>query len=263
MTSYREIRCEVAEHIATITFNRPEQRNALSPVMLDELAGAVRAAQADDAVRVLVITGAGRAFCAGGDTKTMAEVAGGPVPAGREQVGQIQEVQLLLRRFPKPAIAAVNGAAYGAGLDLACAADFRLAADTARFCEVYVRLGLAPGGGGAWLLPRIVGLTNALDMILSGEPIDADTALRIGLVSRVVPADALAAATREFAQRFALSAPRGVQVAKRLVYRGLEMSLEAALEFVRPQIAALRQTEDHKEGLRALQERRLPRFEGR
>ena len=263
MTNDRETRYETAEHVATITFNRPEQRNALSPVMLDGLAAGVRSAQADDAVRVLVITGAGRAFCAGGDTKAMAEVAGGPVPASREQVGQIQEVQLLLRRFPKPVIAAVNGAAYGAGLDLACAADFRLAADTARFCEVYVRLGLAPGGGGAWLLPRIVGLTHALDMVLSGEPIDAETALRIGLVSRVVPAADLAVATRDFARRFVLSAPRGVQVAKRALYRGLEMSLEAALDFVRPQIAALRQTEDHKEGLRALKERRLPRFEGR
>jgi enoyl-CoA hydratase/carnithine racemase len=128
---------------------------------------------------------------------------------------------------------------------------------------VYVRLGLAPGGGGAWLLPRLVGFTNALDMILSGEPIHADTALRIGLVSRVVPAEALPAATREFAQRFVLSAPRGVQVAKRAAYHGLEMSLEAALDFIRPQISALRQTEDHKEGLRALRERRPPRFEGR
>jgi enoyl-CoA hydratase/carnithine racemase len=263
MTAYREILYETADHVATLTFNRPERRNALSPVMLDEMAAAVRAAQADDDARVLVITGAGRAFCAGGDTKSMAEVAGGPVPANREQVGQIQEVQLLLRRFPKPIIAAVNGAAYGAGLDLACGADFRLASDTATFCEVYVRLGLAPGGGGAWLLPRLVGFTNALDMILSGEPIHADTALRIGLVSRVVPAEALAAATQEFAQRFVLSAPRGVQVAKRAVYRGLEMSMEAALDFIRPQISALRQTEDHKEGLRALRERRPPRFEGR
>jgi enoyl-CoA hydratase/carnithine racemase len=126
-----------------------------------------------------------------------------------------------------------------------------------------VRLGLAPGGGGAWLLPRIVGLTHALDLILSGEPIDAETALSIGLVSRVVPADQLPAATREFARRFALSAPRGVEVAKRTVLRGLEMSFEAALDFIRPQLGALRQTEDHKEGLRALQERRPPRFQGR
>jgi len=263
MTAYREILYNTADHVGTLAFNRPERRNALSPLMLEETAAAVRAAQTDDGVRVLVMTGTGRAFCAGGDTKSMAEVAGGPVPADREQVGQIQELQLLLRRFPKPLIAAVNGAAYGAGLDLACAADFRLAADTATFCEVYVRLGLAPGGGGAWLLPRLVGLTNALELVLSGEPIRADTALRIGLVSRVVPAEALTATTLEFAQRFVLSAPRGVQVAKRALYRGLDMSMEAALDFIRPQISALRQTEDHKEGLRALRERRLPRFEGR
>lgn len=266
MSGYGEIRYEVDEQIATLTFNRPEQRNPISVAMLDEMGQAVRTAQQDDDVRVLVITGAGRAFCSGGDVKSMAEVAaagGGALSARQEQVGLIQETQLLLRRFPKVLIAAVNGAAYGAGLDLACAADFRLAADTARFCEVYVRLGLAPGGGGAWLLPRIVGLTNALDMILSGEPIDADTALRMNLVSRVVAAEALPAATREFARRFALSAPRGVQVAKRAVLRGLEMSFEAALDFIRPQVGILRQTEDHREGLRALRERRLPRFDGR
>src|SRR5215813_8034215 len=242
MSTFGEIRYEVDEHIATITFNRPEQRNPISVEMLEEVGRAVRAAQSDDDVRVLVITGAGRAFCSGGDVKSMAQVAasgGATVAARQEQVGLIQETQLLLRRFPKVLIAAVNGAAYGAGLDLACAADFRLAADTARFCEVYVRLGLAPGGGGAWLLPRIVGLTNAMDMILSGEPIDAATALAYGLVSRVEPAEELPAATREFAERFALSAPRGVQVAKRAVLRGLEMSFEAALDFIRPQVGIL------------------------
>ena len=265
MPSYNEIRYDVADHVATLTWHRPEARNALTPVMLGETIQAVHDAQADSAVRVLVITGAGRAFCAGGDTKAMAQAisAGGPASSDGERLGQIQELQLSLRRFPKVLIAAVNGAAYGAGLDLACSADFRLAADTARFCEVYVRLGLAPGGGGAWLLPRLVGVTNALDLVLSGEPIDAAEALRIGLVSRVVPAADLISATREFAQRFVLSAPRSVQVAKRTLYRGLEMSLEASLDFIRPQIAALRQTKDHKEGLRALQERRLPRFEGR
>jgi enoyl-CoA hydratase/carnithine racemase len=258
-----EIRYEASDHVATLTWHRPEQRNALTPTMLREAMEAVRDARDDDAVRVLVITGAGRAFCAGGDTKAMAQVVAGSGPSEREELGQIQELQIMLRRFPKPLIAAVNGAAYGAGLDLACSADFRIAADTARFCEVYVRLGLAPGGGGAWLLPRLVGVTNALDLVLSGEPIDAAEALRIGLVSRVVPAGDLASATREFAQRFVLSAPRSVLVAKRTLYRGLEMSLEASLDFIRPHISALRQTEDHKEGLRALQERRPPRFRGR
>src|SRR4030095_8183365 len=120
-----------------------------------------------------------------------------------------------------------------------------------RIGEFYVRRGLARGGGGAWLLPRIVGLTNALDMILSGEPIDAETALRIGLVSGVPAAGELPAVTREFARRFALSAPRGVQVAKRTVLHGLEMSFEASLDFIRPQIGVLRHAEEHKEGLRA------------
>jgi len=265
MPAYREIQYEAADHVATLTWNRPEARNALTQTMLGEAMEVVRAAQDDAAVRVLVITGAGRAFCAGGDTKAMAETvaSGAPESPERERLGQIQELQLMLRRFPKVVIAAVNGAAYGAGLDLACTADFRLAAESARFCEVYVRLGLAPGGGGAWLLPRIVGLTSALDLVLSGEPIDAAEALRIGLVSRVIPAADLASATGEFARRFVLSAPRSVQVAKRTLYRGLEMSFEASLDFIRPHIAALRQSEDHKEGLRALKERRLPRFEGR
>jgi len=260
-----EILYDSADHVATLTWNRPEARNALTATMLGEAMEAVRAAEHDPSVRVLVVTGAGRAFCAGGDTKAMAATLGSGAPEApeREGLGQIQELQRLLRRFPKVLIAAVNGAAYGAGLDLACAADFRLAADSARFCEVYVRLGLAPGGGGAWLLPRIVGLQRAKYLTLSGEPIDAAEALRIGLVSRVVPAADLAAATREFAGRFALSAPRSVQVAKRTLMRGLEMSFEASLDFIRPHIAALRQTEDHAEGLRALRERRPPRFEGR
>ena len=149
MPTYTEIRYESSDHVATLSWHRPEQRNALTPTMLGEAMEAVREAQADDAVRVLVLTGAGRAFCAGGDTKAMAQVIAGAGPAEREELGRIQELQLTLRRLPKVLIAAVNGAAYGAGLDLACAADFRLAADTARFCEVYVRLGLAPGGGGA------------------------------------------------------------------------------------------------------------------
>ncbi|MGH8649709.1 MAG: enoyl-CoA hydratase/isomerase family protein, partial [Burkholderiales bacterium] len=190
MPTYNEIRYAAADHVATLTWNRPEQRNALTPIMLGETIQAVADAQTDPAIRVLVITGAGRAFCAGGDTKAMAQslATGSPAAYEGERLGQIQELQLMLRRFPKVVIAAVNGAAYGAGLDLACTADFRLAADGARFCEVYVRLGLAPGGGGAWLLPRIVGVTNALDLVLSGEPIDATEALRIGLVSQVIPA---------------------------------------------------------------------------
>lgn len=193
----------------------------------------------------------------------MEQVAASRAPIEQQTVTHIQRLQLALRRLWKPLIAAVNGTAYGAGLDLACAADFRIAADTATFCEVYVRLGLAPGGGGAWLLPRIVGLTKALELVLSAERIDAQEALRIGLVSRVVPAAELGPATREFTRRFMSAAPLGVQTAKRALYRGLDMPFEAALEYMRPHVAQLRQTEDHKEGLRALAEKREPRFQGR
>lgn len=260
---YREIRYEVDDHVATITMNAPDRLNAFSLGMLGEMAEAAARAEETPEVRAVVLTGAGRAFSTGGNVKTMGEVAASRTPIEQQTVTHIQRLQVVLRRLSKPFIAAVNGAAYGAGLDLACAADFRIASETATFAEVYVRLGLAPGGGGAWLLPRIVGLTRALDLVLSGERIDAQEALRIGLVSRVVPAADLARTTQQFARRFTSAAPLGVQTAKRAVYRGLDMPFEAALEYMRPQVAQLRQTEDHQEGLRALAERREPHFQGR
>jgi 2-(1,2-epoxy-1,2-dihydrophenyl)acetyl-CoA isomerase len=260
---YQEILYEVEHHIATITLNCPERLNAFSPVMLGELADAAQQAQDDPAVRAIILTGAGRAFCSGGNVKTMAQAAAKDAQPGRQRLATVHQAQLTLRRLAKPLIVAVNGPAYGGGLDLACAGDFRIASDQARFAEVYVRLGLAPGGGGTWFLPRIVGLTKALELILSGETIDAQEALRIGLVSQVVPHAELLPATRAFAERFTSAAPLGVQAAKRGVYRGLEMPLDAALEFMSMHLERLRQTEDHKEGLAALAEKRQPRFVGR
>jgi 2-(1,2-epoxy-1,2-dihydrophenyl)acetyl-CoA isomerase len=258
-----EVLYRVEEHIATITLNAAERLNALSEPMLRSLADAAARAQEDPAARAVILTGAGRAFCAGGDMKTMARAAEDAPPGQPGTVAFVQRAQLALRRLAKPLVAAVNGPAYGAGLDLACAADFRVAARSARFCEVYVRLGLAPGGGGFWLLPRIVGLTHALELVLSGETIDADHALRIGLVSEVVDDAALPAAARTFAGRFARAAPLGVQVAKRALYHGLDMSFDAALEMIRPHVAELRRTADHREGLAAAREKREPRFQGR
>jgi 2-(1,2-epoxy-1,2-dihydrophenyl)acetyl-CoA isomerase len=261
--SDREIVYEVSDHIATVTLDAPERLNAVSTAMLGELEDAARRAGEDERVRAVVLTGAGRAFSAGGNVKTMDQVAGEGLAERERGILEMQRAQLALRRLSKPLIAAVNGPAYGGGFDLACVADFRIAADSARFCEVYVRIGMAPGGGGAWLLPRIVGLTAALELILGGEPIDAAEALRIGLVSRVVPDVELLPVTRAFARRFTRAAPLGVQVSKRAVYRGLELSFDAALEAIRPHVAALRQTEDHLEGLRALADKREPRFQGR
>lgn len=261
---YQEILYEVESHIATITLNCPERLNAFSPLMLGEVADAAQRAQDDPEVRALILTGAGRAFCSGGNVKTMARAANQTPRASRLRLSTVHQAQLTFRRLGKPLIVAVNGAAYGGGLDLTCAGDFRIAADDARFAEVYVRIGLAPGGGGTWFLPRIVGLTKALELILSGETIDAQEALSIGLVSQVVPRAELIPAARAFAQRFTEhAAPLGVQAAKRGVYRGLEMSLDAALELMSMHLERLRQTEDHKEGLAALAEKRAPRFQGR
>jgi len=258
-----EVLYAVDESIATITLNAPDRLNALSEAMLRGLAAAAAQAQDDPAARIVVLTGAGRAFCAGGDVKSMAQAADEGPDRRRSTVALVQHAQLALRRIGKPLVAAVNGPAYGAGLDIACVADFRLAARSARFCEIYVRLGLAPGGGGFWLLPRIVGLTRALELVLTGETVDAERALAIGLVSQVADDAELSAATRAFARRFARAAPLGVQVAKRALYHGLEMSFDAALELIRPHVADLRRTEDHREGLAALREKREPGFRGR
>ena len=203
-----EVLYAVDESVATITLNAPDRLNALSEGMLRGLDAAAARAQDDPAVRVVVLTGAGRAFCAGGDVKSMAQAADEGPDRRRGTVALVQQAQLALRRIAKPLVAAVNDPAYGAGLDIASAADFRLAARSARFCEIYVRLGLAPGGGGFWLLPRIVGLTRALELVLTGETIDAERALAIGLVSEVAEDTELPAATRAFARRFARGAAR-------------------------------------------------------
>lgn len=260
---YEEILYQIEDQIATITLNCPERMNAFSAVLLGELADAAQRAQDDPEVRTIILTGAGRAFCSGGNVKTMAQAAGQRVSVNRQRLSSVHLAQLTMRRLAKPLICAVNGPAYGGGLDLACAADFRIASDQARFAEVYVRIGLAPGGGGTWFLPRIVGLTKALELILSGETFNAQEALRIGLVSQVVPHAELMDATRAFARRFANAAPLGVQAAKRGVYRGLETPLDAALEFMSMHLERLRHTEDHREGLAALAEKRQPRFAGR
>jgi enoyl-CoA hydratase/carnithine racemase len=266
MSDYREIRYEVEEQIGTITFNRPEQRNPISVGMLDEVASAVRAAQQDDAVRVLVITGAGRAFCSGGDVKSMAQVAragGGAVSVRQEQLGLIQETQLLLRRFPKVLIAAVNGAAYGAGPRPGLRRRLSLGCRHRPVLRGLRAVGAGPG--------RRRSLASTADRGADQRARDdperrahrrGDRALHRTGESRGAGRSAARGhpGLREAVR--AVRPPRG-EVAKRTVLRGLEMSFEAALDFIRPQIGVLRATEDHKEGLRALQERRLPRFEGR
>ncbi|HEY7294777.1 MAG TPA: enoyl-CoA hydratase-related protein, partial [Dehalococcoidia bacterium] len=232
---YQDLQLEVRDGACWITLDRPEQMNALSPEMGDGLVSALEQAGRDDEVRTIVITGAGRAFCAGGDLKTM------NVRAERERTatGRLEaltaagrRIPVLLRQIHKPVIAAVNGAAMGWGCDLAVACDIRIAADTARFGELFVKRGLIPDGGATYNLPRLVGMDRAAELIFTGRLIDAAEALRIGLVTRVVPAAELQAETGRLAAEIAANAPLAVQTAKRLLYAQQNLTIEQAMEQV-------------------------------
>jgi 2-(1,2-epoxy-1,2-dihydrophenyl)acetyl-CoA isomerase len=258
---FSAIMLDRADGIATLTLNRPEARNALDLAMRDELGQALAELEADALTRVLVLTGAGGHFCAGGDVKAMAR----PHTAveGRQRVERLNRFVLRLFQFPKPTIAMVDGFAVGAGCNLALACDITVASERARFGEVFARIGLVPDGGGSWLLPRLVGLPRAKELVFTAEIVDAAEALRIGLVNRVVPADDLVTATMALAARIAAGPPGALGLAKSLLNRAAVLDLPGALE-----LEALCQGEaitskDHAEGVRAFLDKRAPRFEGR
>jgi 2-(1,2-epoxy-1,2-dihydrophenyl)acetyl-CoA isomerase len=253
---------EVAESIATLTLNRPEARNALDLQMRDELEGSLRELESDATVRVLVLTGAGGHFCAGGDVKLMR--ASRPTAAeGRRRVESMNRAIQRLADFPTPTIAMVDGVAVGAGCNLALACDLVVASDRARFGEVFARIGLVPDAGGVYFLPRRVGLARAKELCFTAEVIDAGEALRIGLVNRVVAADALAEETRTLARRIAEGPPRVHAMAKSLLNRSLDLDLPTSLAWEALVQSTLIESDDHREGLAAFFEKRSPRFGSR
>jgi len=265
---FEQIIYEKGDGVATITLNRPERMNAFTPKMLDEWYAALQDAHLDDEVRVVILTGAGRGFCTGAD------VRGGPIDGLMDRSRSLAENRNFLRdsvqRIPrlvalmeKPYIAAVNGAAVGAGMDMASMCDIRFAAETARFGMTYVRMGLVPGDGGCYYLPRIVGIARALDLIWTGRLIDAREALDIGYVSAVLPEHELMDYTRDYALKLAKGPAVAIQQAKRLLYRSLELDVDAALDLAQQAMLICRSTEDAVEGPRAFAERREPRFKGR
>ncbi|WP_375002168.1 crotonase/enoyl-CoA hydratase family protein [Gordonia sp. PS3] len=253
--------------VVTWTVNRPETRNAISDDdAIDALVDAATAVNRDQSVRAVILTGAGSAFSAGGNVKDMAAAAGlfGGAPH-QQRVGYregIQRIPRAMYALEVPVIAAVNGPAVGAGCDLALMCDIRIASNTAFFAESFVKLGLIPGDGGAWLLPRAIGPARAAEMALTGDRVDAATALKWGIVSRVVePADLLPTA-REIASRIAANPPVAVRMTKKLLRESSQQTLDQLLELSATMQAVAHHTEDHREAVAAFLEKRPGRFTG-
>lgn len=257
--------------VATITLDRPEARNAYSEAMVGELIGALGRAADDPAIRAVVLTGAGKAFSAGGDLKRMRDRAGmfeGDAATLRQRyIAIIQQIPRRMDRFDKPIVAAVNGPAIGAGLDLACMCDLRLAGRRARFGSTFVKVGLIPGDGGAFVLARTIGFPRALEMIMSARIVGADEALAMGLVHRLIDdaddPDALLGAAHETARGLAALPPVALQLAKRAAYRSWSMTLDEALELAATYQGITQRTADHVEAVSALLEKRPGRYTGR
>lgn len=264
------VRYELDGNVAVMTMNRPESLNAMSPEMLDTLFRIAENAAADPAVRCLVITGEGRAFCAGGDVKAMA--SGGESAARSGGAGlldradvlrQQEEVSRLLYEMPKPTIAAINGVAVGAGLSVALAADLRVASDQARFGTAFARVGFSGDFGGTWLLQRLVGPGKAKEMYFLADIIDANEALRLGLVGRVVPHDSLMDATMALARRLAAGPTLAYGRMKQNFTFGATATFSDTLTKEAENMIASGQTEDHRNAARAFVEKREPTFAGR
>lgn len=251
------------ESIATLVLNRPERLNALNLELGRALATALKQLADDPGVRVVVLTGAGRGFCAGGDLREMQELRrnGTGVPL-RPLVEAGKEIVLTIRRMPKPVLASVNGAAAGAGANLALACDLRWASDQASFAESFTHVGLHPDFGGTYFLPRLAGVARAAELIYLGEIIDARTAERLGMVNRVVPHQRLEEETRRLASKLAARPPLAVALAKQALFQRLEPDLEAMLDY---EIAAQEKcfaSADALEGFNAFLEKRPPVFRG-
>jgi enoyl-CoA hydratase/carnithine racemase len=256
---------EVKDAVATLTLNRPDRLNALGGTLRDDLHDAIARSAADPEVRVMIITGAGKGFCAGGDVKAMNEAKEGrrerplmeKIAPGRDRT------LLAMRDAPQPIIAAVNGAAAGAGMNLALGCDIRLASTAAKFSQAFVKRGLHPDWGGTYFLPRVVGMAKACELIFTGAVIDAAEAMRLGIVSQVLPPEELLPAAQTLARAIAAGPPIAIRLAKRGLYRNAESDLRTALEYETFAQNTCFETEDATEGIRAFVEKRAPQFKGR
>jgi enoyl-CoA hydratase/carnithine racemase len=253
--------------IVTLTLNSPETRNPISDDdMIEALLAALERLETDPDARVAILTGAGSAFSSGGNVKKMG-AAGGlndarPAKTRLNYKQGIQRIPLAFEKLEVPVIAAVNGPAVGAGCDLACMCDLRIAGESAWFAESFVKLGIIPGDGGAWLLQQVVGYSKAAEMALTGDRVKADEALACGLVSRVVPDDQLLDEARALAQRIAVNPTQAVRMTKRLLWAGRSLRLDALLEMSAAMQALAHSTSDHQEAVQAFVDKRAPDFTG-
>lgn len=257
---YQTILCEVMDGVGKITLNRPDKFNAFTKEMHREIMDALKRLNKDDEVRSIVLTGAGKAFNAGQD---LGEVQGNQIDYGEFLRERYNPVILTMRKTEKPIIAAVNGVAAGAGMSLALACDLRVASEKASFANVFVHIGLIPDSGGCYFLPRIAGIGKALELAITGDKVSAEEAYRIGLVSKVYPAETFQSDVMEYARKLAALPTKGIGLIKRAMYQELHMNLEEALEYEAYIQEIVGNTEDHREGVAAFFEKRRPVFKGK
>jgi enoyl-CoA hydratase/carnithine racemase len=258
-----DLEYSVADGIGTIRLNRPERKNAFTLDMVDHWAAVLGHARTDPEVRVLILTGTGDAFCSGVDLERRNE-GRAATPLARKQVlsDQVHRIALAMEDLDKPVIAAINGTAVGAGLDMALMCDMRVMARSARVSEGYIRVGMVPGDGGCYYLPRLVGVAKALELLLTGDFIDADEAARIGLVNQVVDESELDDAVLALARKIADGPPVVVRMIKRATYQSLRTDLRTSLDLISSHTGVVGLMSDSAEAMAAFREKRKPRYTG-
>jgi len=266
MSEYKQILYSKENRVATVTLNRPEKLNAYSEIMVHEILDALGDARDDDEIRAVILTGAGRGFCSGGDISRdfqyPARYRGHRLESLLEMRENMHQLVAFLQRFDKPVIAAVNGPAVAGGLTLALSCDFRIAAESARLGDTSLKFGLIPDEGGAQLFPKFMGIERALKMSLFSEVYKAQEARDLGLVTEVVPDAELMPAARRWAERLAEGPPIAIRITKRMMYKQQSMGLDHALEDAALSTIAVNYTDDVKEGIAAFHAKRKPDFKG-